>query len=91
MTRPLLLSEILWKGELIGYEHTPTSTVVILSFIMKDSRYMKGDFIVQWLSSEIKLRSTMHRVRSNIPEWSSGPNDRAQMEPANDISLGQMI
>ena len=22
MTRPLLLSEILWKGELIGYEHT---------------------------------------------------------------------
>ena len=36
-TRLLLLSEMLWKGKLIGYEHT--------------------NRLVQWLSSEIKLRS----------------------------------
>ena len=41
MTRPLLLSEILQKGELNTQQ---TGTVVIHSFIMKYSRYTKRDF-----------------------------------------------
>ena len=53
MTRPLLLSEILRKDELIGYEHT--------------SR------LAQWLSSEIKLRST-HCARYGETFPSGGPN-----------------
>jgi len=45
MTRPVVLSEILWKGELIGYEHTTRLAQWLSSiFIMNNSRYTKGDY-----------------------------------------------
>ena len=43
MTRPLLLSEVLRKDELIAYEHTNRLVQVIILCIMNNSRYTKGD------------------------------------------------
>jgi len=89
MTRPLLLSEILWKGKLIGYEHTSRLVQWLSSVYNEQWWYMKGDFT----STVVILRDQTEecplcQVWSNIPKQSSKLMLKLISNQLNDISSG---